>query len=688
MEVPQPRISDIVNPPTPGSERLPFAPNLDITKVPQFLMKLLQLADPTGMMLGGASQGMQIAKAPGAAGEGINLLDALRNRMPVLSKGMPESVASRAQQNPLSQALFQKQFEPTGAALQKLTGVQPSEDLAQSLFQPTAVHSSIASPREASYAQAQKVASDLQKRYPRTMQDVKAEIGPESWASTKQRTQGVLGTRVSENDPFGVTKKASVILEPEGGILPYSIEGTVGHEYEGHRVMNMIWDQEATNAKLKPVEKWQLKEVMKAQKSNEGVAEWVAQQQSKKAGIDRTPIMGHGAKQNKVYTQLEKMEQYDNPITTARNYIKGFISDFKDNTLPTLKKEPIHQIMDRLDPVAKNVAKSKYTDKDIGGLIDSEMKKVISRKQSGVIKSYKGGGMTERDIPKVPKEEEGIPRPSGYDPKTGARSWEFNQPKDLKFEDRTIYQQERYSPRMQPEDEMIVATQGGKDVGMLWVRKTPGGGFTVSRVAVDKPYQRQGIASDLMREAESKFGKSKGATTAETPAGKAFTEGRSAKAKVEGHHTLPVGGKTNMDALDWHLRNLWETPGSPGGWRTIEDVTPEWHKELTRRQRLLKPQSRQYGGPVEADQPYVVGEKGPEVIVPDKSGYVIPEWAKGKIGGMGQLMPGQFAPQEGFIKLYTPEPDDVNPKLGSLTHWVESMTMPWDKRCEWHPWSF
>ena len=39
---------------------------------------------------------------------------------------------------------------------------------------------------------------------------------------------------------------------------------------------------------------------------------------------------------------------------------------------------------------------------------------------------------------------------------------------------------------------------------------------------------------------------------------------------------------------------------------------------------LLKIPGRAEGGPVSAGQPYVVGEKGPEVVVPDQSGTVIP----------------------------------------------------------------
>lgn len=48
--------------------------------------------------------------------------------------------------------------------------------------------------------------------------------------------------------------------------------------------------------------------------------------------------------------------------------------------------------------------------------------------------------------------------------------------------------------------------------------------------------------------------------------------------KTEAHHTLPIGGTRNLDALDWHLRNLAE------GWKTIKDVPKEVHKGITKKQ--------------------------------------------------------------------------------------------------------
>jgi hypothetical protein len=36
------------------------------------------------------------------------------------------------------------------------------------------------------------------------------------------------------------------------------------------------------------------------------------------------------------------------------------------------------------------------------------------------------------------------------------------------------------------------------------------------------------------------------------------------------------------------------------------------------------PEARANGGPVVAGRPYIVGERGPEVVVPQQAGYVIP----------------------------------------------------------------
>lgn len=57
--------------------------------------------------------------------------------------------------------------------------------------------------------------------------------------------------------------------------------------------------------------------------------------------------------------------------------------------------------------------------------------------------------------------------------------------------------------------------------------------------------------------------------------------------KTHGHHTIPLKEK-GLAGLDWHLENLWETPGSPGGYRTIKDIPREEHEKLhaERRKKL------------------------------------------------------------------------------------------------------
>lgn len=48
---------------------------------------------------------------------------------------------------------------------------------------------------------------------------------------------------------------------------------------------------------------------------------------------------------------------------------------------------------------------------------------------------------------------------------------------------------------------------------------------------------------------------------------------------------------------------------------------------------------REGGGPVTAGQPYIVGEKRPEVFVPKTSGYILPEVPQGRGGGSSVSMP-------------------------------------------------
>jgi len=80
--------------------------------------------------------------------------------------------------------------------------------------------------------------------------------------------------------------------------------------------------------------------------------------------------------------------------------------------------------------------------------------------------------------------------------------------------------------------------------------------------------------------------------------GKITTTGKKARA-VEGHHQVPVA-----ENIDWHLRNLWETPGSYGGYRTVKDVPQEEHKKIHNPkprkpvlESTVKPKASQYKSP-------------------------------------------------------------------------------------------
>ena len=46
---------------------------------------------------------------------------------------------------------------------------------------------------------------------------------------------------------------------------------------------------------------------------------------------------------------------------------------------------------------------------------------------------------------------------------------------------------------------------------------------------------------------------------------------------------------------------------------------------------------RQYGGPVSAGRPYLVGEAGPELLIPGRSGYVLPNSALAGLGAYGAI---------------------------------------------------
>jgi len=58
---------------------------------------------------------------------------------------------------------------------------------------------------------------------------------------------------------------------------------------------------------------------------------------------------------------------------------------------------------------------------------------------------------------------------------------------------------------------------------------------------------------------------------------------------------------------------------------------------------VFNPRARANGGPVDAGMPYMVGERGPEVIVPRSSGTVIPN------NQLGSAMGGQTIVNNNYI---------------------------------------
>lgn len=88
--------------------------------------------------------------------------------------------------------------------------------------------------------------------------------------------------------------------------------------------------------------------------------------------------------------------------------------------------------------------------------------------------------------------------------------------------DSTSYQGNRQAPLMGPMDEQMVARDPatGKDIGRLWVTKTPEG-FEVRKVEVDPKFRGQDVATQLYLQARERFGPYQGSTDT-TPDGQAL----------------------------------------------------------------------------------------------------------------------------------------------------------------------
>jgi hypothetical protein len=95
---------------------------------------------------------------------------------------------------------------------------------------------------------------------------------------------------------------------------------------------------------------------------------------------------------------------------------------------------------------------------------------------------------------------------------------------DVDITSATSYQGKRQGPLLGPNDEHLVARdpETGKDIGRLWLTKTPTG-FEVRKVETDPSARGKGVARKLYLEARSQFGPFEGATDF-TPEGRALTD--------------------------------------------------------------------------------------------------------------------------------------------------------------------
>jgi TP901 family phage tail tape measure protein len=89
------------------------------------------------------------------------------------------------------------------------------------------------------------------------------------------------------------------------------------------------------------------------------------------------------------------------------------------------------------------------------------------------------------------------------------------------------------------------------------------------------------------------------------------------------------------------------------------------------RKLIFKLEGREKGGPVNAGQPYIVGEKGPEIFVPRNSGGVVPNMAQGyNAGGMVRMMLMSMLGMQGGMALGKmsglPGGDMIGSMLGSM----------------------
>jgi hypothetical protein len=95
----------------------------------------------------------------------------------------------------------------------------------------------------------------------------------------------------------------------------------------------------------------------------------------------------------------------------------------------------------------------------------------------------------------------------------------------------------------------------------------------------------------------------------------------------------PAGGPGGNST--WNPAGYWEWPDTVGG------KSGEWHLHPNATKAVWVPR-RAKGGPVSAGSPYLVGEKGIELFVPDRSGQIIPNDRVGRGGGGNVIIEGDL----------------------------------------------
>jgi hypothetical protein len=139
---------------------------------------------------------------------------------------------------------------------------------------------------------------------------------------------------------------------------------------------------------------------------------------------------------------------------------------------------------------------------DLTGLIDDAVERGV-RQGAGGLERAEVAGM-RRSLRAVPQEATAPSRPT------------------FDSLESTHFKGERYSPRMGPSDNMIVAKgEAGEEMGFLWYTREADG-WSVRRVEVKPEFRRQGVATELYRRVSEAEGKPYVGSTAQTDQGSAL----------------------------------------------------------------------------------------------------------------------------------------------------------------------